>query len=125
MVPSAEEVFYFLYKDEFLEKKSRLGPKESVLDYMTVNEISKLGNDLLEMGAAIAMVKCGNRGLYIRTSGQDRLEKLGAAKCADIENWLTVNSGFRYIKKKNLLVLLAPVMQQLRDFFPHLSGTIQ
>ena len=87
MVPSAEEVFYFLYKDEFLEKKSKLGPKESVLDYMTVNEVSKLGKDLLEMGAAIAMVKCGNRGLYIRTAGQDRLEKLGAAKCADIENW--------------------------------------
>jgi hypothetical protein len=33
MVPSAEEVFYFLYKKEFLKKKANLGPKESVLDY--------------------------------------------------------------------------------------------
>ncbi len=87
MVPSAEEVFYFLYKNKFLEKKAKLGAKESVLDYMTVKEISTLGNDLLEMGAAIAMVKCGHRGLYIRTAGRDRLEKLGAAKCADLENW--------------------------------------
>jgi sugar/nucleoside kinase (ribokinase family) len=46
-----------------------------------------LGKDLLEMGAAIAMIKCGHRGLYILTSGRERLEKLGAAKCADIENW--------------------------------------
>ncbi len=87
MVPSAEEVFYFLYKEKFLEKKANLGPKESVLDHMSVKEISTLGNDLLEMGTAIAMVKCGHRGLYIRTAGQDRLKKLGAAGCKDIENW--------------------------------------
>ena len=87
MVPSAEEVFYFLYKDRFLEKKAKLGAKESVLDYMTVKEISTLGKDLLEMGAAIAMVKCGHRGLYIRTAGHSRLETLGAAGCSDIENW--------------------------------------
>jgi len=87
MVPSAEEIFYFLYKDEFLAKKANLGAKEGVLDHMTVKEISTLGNDLIEMGAAIAMVKCGHRGLYVRTAGPDRLGKLGAAKCSDLENW--------------------------------------
>jgi sugar/nucleoside kinase (ribokinase family) len=87
MVPSAEELFYFLYKEKFLEKKNNLGPKETVLDNMTVAEISKLGGDLLAMGTAIAMVKCGHRGLYVRTAGQDRLSKLGAAGCGDPANW--------------------------------------
>jgi sugar/nucleoside kinase (ribokinase family) len=87
MVPSAEEVFYFLYKDRFLEKKANLGPKESVLDHMTVKDISTLGSDLIEMGTAIAMVKCGHRGLYIRTAGQDRLKRLGAAGCTNLDNW--------------------------------------
>ncbi len=87
MVPSAEEVFFFLYKDKFLDIKANLGPKDSVLDHMTVKDISTLGSDLIEMGAAIAMVKCGHRGLYIRTAGQDRLAKLGAAGCSDPENW--------------------------------------
>ncbi|MBN1560238.1 carbohydrate kinase family protein [candidate division KSB1 bacterium] len=87
MVPSAEEIFYFLYREKFLEKKANLGPKESVLDHMTVVEISTLGDDLINMGAAIAMVKCGHRGLYIRTAGQERLKKMGAARCADPENW--------------------------------------
>jgi sugar/nucleoside kinase (ribokinase family) len=87
MVPSAEEIFFFLYKDRFLEKKAHLGPKESVLDHMTVEEISNMGRDIIEMGCAIAMIKCGHRGLYIRTAGRDRLEKLGAAGCSDIENW--------------------------------------
>ena len=87
MVPSAEELFYFLYKDKFLEKKANLGPKEGVLDRMTVNEISTIGKDLIDMGTAIAMVKCGHRGLYVRTAGQERLKKLGAAGCSDLENW--------------------------------------
>lgn len=87
MVPSAEELFYFLYKKEFLEKKAKLGPKEGVLDHITVEEVSRMGNNLLEMGAAIAMVKCGHRGLYVRTAGQERLKKMGAAGCADLANW--------------------------------------
>jgi len=87
MVPSAEEIYYFLYKDRFLEKKRNLGPKESVLDHMTVKDISTLGSDLLNMGAAIAMVKCGHRGLYVRTAGQERLKQLGTAGCSNLENW--------------------------------------
>jgi len=87
MAPSAEEIFFFLYKEEFLEKRANLGPKESVLDHITVKEISNVGNDLLEMGTGIAMVKCGNRGLYIRTADKDRLKEFGAADCSDLENW--------------------------------------
>jgi len=87
MVPSAEEVFFFLYKDKFLDVKANLGPKEGVLDHMTVEDISNLGKDILDMGTAIAMVKCGHRGLYVRTGDKDRLSKLGAAGCSDLENW--------------------------------------
>jgi sugar/nucleoside kinase (ribokinase family) len=87
MVPSAEEIFYFLHKDEFLEKKAKLGPKDSVLDHMTVKEISDVGSELIKMGTAIAMVKCGHRGLYIQTAGKERLKELGAAQCADLDNW--------------------------------------
>ena len=87
MLPSAEEIFYFLYREEFLEKKAKLGPRESVLDHLTVREISALGSDLIRMGAAIAMVKCGHRGLYVRTAGKDRLTRMGAARCSDLQNW--------------------------------------
>jgi sugar/nucleoside kinase (ribokinase family) len=103
MVPSAEEIFYFLYKEKFLEKKAKLGPKDSVLDHMTVKEISTLGNDLIEMGAAIAMVKCGHRGLYVRTAGQDRLEKSGEAKCSDPENWANRELWFSVYKEEKFV----------------------
>jgi sugar/nucleoside kinase (ribokinase family) len=87
MLPSAEEIFYFLYKNKFLEKKANLGPRESVLDHLTVKEIATVGNDLIAMGTAIAMIKCGHRGLYIRTADKDRLQKMGAAGCSDLDNW--------------------------------------
>lgn len=87
MVPSAEEIFYFLHKEKFLEKKAKLGPKDSVLDHLTVKEISDVGSDLIKMGAAIAMVKCGHRGLYIQTAGKARLKDLGTAGCSDLDNW--------------------------------------
>jgi sugar/nucleoside kinase (ribokinase family) len=87
MVPSAEEIFYFLYKDKFLEKRRNLKAKETVLDNMSVEEISRIGKDLIEMGTGVAMVKCGNRGLYVRTAGADRLRKFGAAGCSDLDNW--------------------------------------
>jgi sugar/nucleoside kinase (ribokinase family) len=103
MVPSAEEIFYFLYKEKFLEKKAKLGPKESVLDHLTVKEISTLGSDLIELGAAIAMVKCGHRGLYVRTAGQDRLKKLGAAECSDTENWANRELWFPVYKEEKFV----------------------
>ena len=106
MVPSAEEVFFFLYKDKFLDLKANLGPKESVLDHMTVKETSNMGNDLIEMGTAIAMVKCGHRGLYIRTAGRDRLKKLGAAGCSDLENWANRELWFPVYEEEKFVAAL-------------------
>jgi sugar/nucleoside kinase (ribokinase family) len=103
MVPSAEEIFYFLYKEKFLEKKAKLSPKESVLDHMTVREISTLGNDLIKMGSAIAMIKCGHRGLYVRTADKDRLEKLGEARCSDLENWANRELWFPVYKEEKFV----------------------
>jgi sugar/nucleoside kinase (ribokinase family) len=103
MVPSAEELFYFLHKAKFLEKKANLGPKDSVLDHMTVKEISTMGKELIDIGTAIAMIKCGHRGLYVRTSGQERLKKLGAAGCSDLENWANRELWFPVYEEENFV----------------------
>ena len=87
MVPSAEEIFFFLEKDKFLQKKKNLGPKDTVLEHLSATEISAVAKKMLDMGCGVAMVKCGHHGLYIRTSGAKRLKEFGAATCADIKNW--------------------------------------
>ncbi len=87
MVPSAEEIFFFLEKDKFLAKKKALGPRDTVLDHLSATEISATAKKMLDLGCGVAMVKCGSRGLYLRTAGKERLKKFGAARPADLDNW--------------------------------------
>ena len=122
MVPSAEELFYFLYKPEFLEKRAKLVARESVLDHMSVKEISTLGNDLLKLGTAIAMVKCGHRGLYVRTAGKDRLKQLGAAGCADLDNWASRELWFPVYQEEKFVGALGSGDSAIAGF---LSGFVR
>ena len=124
MVPSAEELFYFLYKEKFLAKRAQLKAKEAILDLMTVEEIATMGQDLIDMGTAIAMVKCGIRGLYIRTAGKERLQKLGAAGCKDLDNWANHELWFPFTRKRNSLVRWVPVTPLLPASFLLLSVSI-
>ena len=87
MVPSAEEVYLFLKRDEFLAKKEQVGAHDTVLDHMSVPDIQALADEMIAMGTGVAMVKCGHRGLYVRTAGADRLARFGDAKPADVDNW--------------------------------------
>jgi len=87
MVPSAEEIYFFLFRDEFLARKAELDAKDVLLDHMTYDEFRMIADEMLKLGAGVALVKCGNRGLYVKTAGADRLAKLGAAPCSEIEQW--------------------------------------
>ena len=87
MVPSAEEVYLFLHPEKFFAKKQEVGAHDTVLDHMTIPEIQGLAEEMLALGTGVAMVKCGHRGLYLRTAGKDRLAEFGDAKPADLDNW--------------------------------------
>ena len=54
---------------------------------MTPDEIRDLADEMLQMGTGVAMVKCGCRGLYVKTANAERLSRFGAAKPADMTNW--------------------------------------
>jgi sugar/nucleoside kinase (ribokinase family) len=87
MVPSAEEIYLFLRREEFLAKKESVGAHDTVLDHMSTAEIQALGEEMIALGTGVAMVKCGHRGLYVRTADRDRLGQFGAAQPADADNW--------------------------------------
>ncbi len=75
-LPSIDELLYVLDRPNF-------GRGES----LSPEEVSKLGAKLLDYGVAIAGVKLGSRGLYIRTASAARLERAGLAKPEDLGNW--------------------------------------
>jgi sugar/nucleoside kinase (ribokinase family) len=87
MAPSAEEVYFFLFHDRFLARKAELSDRDVLLDHMTYEEFRAIADEMLALGTAIALIKCGVRGLYVKTAPADRLEKLGAARPADVEQW--------------------------------------
>ena len=114
MVPSAEELFFFLYKEKFLEKKDQIKANEAVLDLMTVDEIATMGKDLIDMGAAVAMVKCGNRGLYIRTAGKSGCRRWAPPVVMTWTTGPTASSGSLFTRKSPSLGRLGPRLGHCR-----------
>lgn len=87
-LPSVEEVLFFLERDRFLEKRNEARRRgiES-LDLVTPDEYSRLGAEVMKLGAGIVALKSGHRGIYMRTAGADRLERFGRAAAPDAANW--------------------------------------
>lgn len=75
-MPSADELLYMLHPDKFGEG-----------DNISAADLSAIGAELIGMGAAVAAVKLGQRGMYIRTAGTERLNAMGKAKPEDIAAW--------------------------------------
>ena len=84
-MPSADELLYMVWREKFGEG-----------DNLKTDDIRKLGEILLSRGVAVAAVKLGSRGMYIRTAGAARLAKMGrgcpdnADKWADRELWFPI-----------------------------------
>lgn len=75
-MPSADELLYMI-------DPSRFGKG----DELSGGELVELGEQMLAMGAAVAAVKLGKRGMYIRSAGKARLETMGAGQPADLDAW--------------------------------------
>ncbi len=83
--PSFEELLFCLRR-ELYEDLTRQ-TNGSLLDAATPELISSLGEEIIALGARIAVIKLGDRGLYVRTSGADRLAAMGAAAPLDPASW--------------------------------------
>lgn len=75
-MPSADELLYMI-------DSARFGKG----DELSGNELAELGAKMLAMGVAVAAVKLGKRGMYIRSAGKARLEAMGAGQPADLDAW--------------------------------------
>lgn len=85
-LPSAEETLYMLHPEKFMEKKAAAGKRE-MLDVIDLEDISNLASELLDMGGKIVGIKCGYKGIYLRTAGVEKLKKIGFAKPCCLDNW--------------------------------------
>ena len=85
-LPSLEETLFMLHGDRYDACKAAADGKD-VLDFIPIDDVVELGDRVLELGAAVALLKCGHLGAYLRTAPQGRFAELGRAKPADEGNW--------------------------------------
>ena len=83
-LPSIEEIVYMLDKAEYGRLKAI---NDDILENISIEYISGLGNRIIDMGCRIVVLKCGTLGYYVKTAGKDTLKKMGRAIPSDLDQW--------------------------------------
>ena len=78
-LPSVEELCFMLDR-ELYETWSRRAAGGDMTDAVTWEEVRRLGQRCLELGAKVVLIKCGAPGIYYCTKPREELERL----CADL-----------------------------------------
>jgi sugar/nucleoside kinase (ribokinase family) len=84
--PSVEEAFFTLHPGEYLQRKQALEGQE-LIDHISPQEHADLAAEFLSMGCAVAAIKAGHNGWYIRTAGRERLQAAGRGAPPDAARW--------------------------------------
>ncbi len=82
-LPSIEELLWLLHRDIF----QLFNHSGNFLEQVTPALLSDLSTELMEMGARIIVIKLGERGIYLRSSGKTELEKMGSAAPRNLDAW--------------------------------------
>ena len=85
-LPSIEELLVALHPENYslLVSQSRDG---NILPLVTTSMLHDLSQELLGMGVKIAVIKLGDRGLYLHTAGREAVAGMGRASPADPAAW--------------------------------------
>ena len=85
-LPSFEEILYMLRRATY-EGMKREAPGGDVLTQLSPGLLGDLSAQMMEMGARMVMIKLGDRGVYLRTAGVNKLLDMGPAAPGDIAGW--------------------------------------
>ncbi len=73
--PSVEELTFMLRRDEY----DQLTAAGDILDRLTPGLLRGLADHCLSQGAAVAAIKCGRHGVYVRSAPAERIAAMGSA----------------------------------------------
>ena len=86
-LPSLEELLFLLRRETFYRMKEKYG--DNLLPHADGELLADLGREMLEMGVAIAGLKLGDKGIYLRTTEKrEQLVRMGGAAPAGLEEWV-------------------------------------
>jgi sugar/nucleoside kinase (ribokinase family) len=85
-VPSLEEITYMLDRDQFEKRNAQATNDEPVSGYEP-SDCTRASEKLLSLGMKIIAIKCGIRGLYLRTADKDKIKSIGTFCVNDVKEW--------------------------------------
>lgn len=100
-VPSVEELCYMLDEERYRAWKEKADDKD-VTEILTMEDISPLGRQALEMGAKVVLIKCGAPGIYYRTGKGKDMEALCEKLEISPKEWADIE-GFEVSYKPDVV----------------------
>ncbi len=86
VLPSLEETMLMLDRDRYMQRLQELKGGD-FLQTLCMDSVKEYGHTLLEMGASIVAVKCGEHGIIGFSGDKDSVQNIGPAAPADPVNW--------------------------------------
>lgn len=87
-LPSIEEILYMLDRDTYFQLSAK-AKGSNLITHLSPTLMTKLSDQLLDMGCKIVVLKMGNQGLYMRTSSKNALRSMGKATPTTLSKWHT------------------------------------
>lgn len=84
--PSIEEITFMVDRTLFDKRKIQTKGKDPVHAY-SPSDCTKISEILLSLGVKIVVIKCGIRGLYLRTAHKKQIGSMGTVYPGDINIW--------------------------------------
>jgi sugar/nucleoside kinase (ribokinase family) len=86
-LPSFEEILFMLDRRRF-DSMLREAGTESIFSRVDTSLLEELATELLDMGVALAGLKLGDSGFYLKTTAtEDRWQRFGASCPPDLREW--------------------------------------
>lgn len=85
-LPSIEEACYMVSRPIYRSVKQKAGGEDTV-DYFLPEDIALIADIFLKYGVKIVVLKCGHRGIYVRTQNKTVLNKMSYVKPEHKDNW--------------------------------------
>ena len=85
-LPSVDEIFFMLEQDDYLKMKEEKQDAE-LIEFLTVDDYSRLAGKILAMGTKMTSLKAGYRGFYFKTGTKKILNSFFENSPHNIDRW--------------------------------------